>query len=92
MHWTRQRRRARGDRRASFRERSAGVQTNGAVADGEVVWSWHPLLVSSLAEAISAQPGVGCAFNPRGDGGKKELVTEESAKETVKTIAQGKPV
>jgi len=31
-------------------------------------------------------------FNPRGDGGKKELVTEESAKETVKTIAQGRPV
>jgi hypothetical protein len=30
----------------------------------------------------------GCAkpFNPRGDGGKKELVTRESAKETVKTI------
>src|SRR5258708_36867031 len=27
------------------------------VADGEVVWSWHPLLVSSLAEVLSAQPG-----------------------------------
>jgi hypothetical protein len=25
-------------------------------------------------------------FNPRGDGDKKELVTKESAKETVKTI------
>jgi hypothetical protein len=28
-------------------------------------------------------------FNPRGDGDKKELVTKESAKETVKTIACG---
>jgi hypothetical protein len=29
----------------------------GGVADGEVVWSWHPLLVSSLAEVLAAQPG-----------------------------------
>jgi hypothetical protein len=29
-------------------ERSDGTLTNGACADGEVVWSWHPLLVSSL--------------------------------------------
>jgi hypothetical protein len=39
---TRQRRRARGDRRAGFRERSTGARTNGACADAEVVWSWHP--------------------------------------------------
>jgi hypothetical protein len=24
------------------------AQTNGAIAYGEVVWSWHPLLMSSL--------------------------------------------
>jgi hypothetical protein len=48
-----------------------------AAAYGEVVWSWHPLLMPSLAEAHSAQPGVRCAANPRGDGGKKELVTGE---------------
>jgi hypothetical protein len=30
-------------------------------------------------------------FNPSDDGGKKELVTGESAKETVKTIAWGMP-
>ena len=30
-------------------------------------------------------------FNRRGDGGKKELVAGENAKETVKTIAQGRP-
>jgi hypothetical protein len=56
------------------------------VADGEVVWSWHPLLVSSLAEVLAARPGARNLINPRGDGGKKELVTKESAKETVKTI------
>jgi hypothetical protein len=33
--------------RTSVRERSNGARTNGANADGEVVWSWHPLLVSS---------------------------------------------
>jgi len=56
------------------------------VADGEVVWSWHPLLVSSLAEVSIGPTGRVKPFNPRGDGGKKELVTGESAKETVKTI------
>src|SRR5437016_8657021 len=30
-------------------------------------------------------------FNPRGDGGKKELVSGESSKEAVKTITQGRP-
>jgi hypothetical protein len=31
------------------------------------------------------------AFNPRDDGGKKELVAGESTEETVKTIAWGMP-
>src|SRR5436309_8307803 len=37
------------DRRAGrkTRERSNGVLTNDADADGKAVWSWHPLLVSS---------------------------------------------
>ena len=59
-------------------------------AYGEVVWSWHPLLMPSLAEAKPAQPGQ-VAVNPLGDGDKKEFVAEESTKETVKTIARGKP-
>jgi hypothetical protein len=59
-------------------------------AYGEVVWSWHPLLMPSLAEAKPAQPGE-VAVNPLGDGDKKEFVAEESTKETVKTIARGKP-
>ena len=40
-----------------IRERSGARETSGMVADGEVVWSWHPLLVSSLAEVLSARPG-----------------------------------
>jgi hypothetical protein len=59
-------------------------------AYGEVVWSWHPLLMLSLAEAKPAQPGE-VAVNPLGDGDKKEFVAGESSKETVKTIARGKP-
>ena len=59
-------------------------------AYGEIVWSWHPLLMLSLAEAKPAQPGE-VAVNPLGDGDKKEFVAEESTKETVKTIARGKP-
>ena len=59
-------------------------------AYGEVVWSWHPLLMLSLAEAKPDQPGE-VAVNPLGDGDKKEFVAEESTKETVKTIARGKP-
>ena len=40
-----------------IRERSGARETSGKIADGEVVWSWHPLLVSSLAEVLSARPG-----------------------------------
>src|SRR5713226_2291540 len=47
--------------------------------------------MSSRAEASSAQPGYEMSFNPSDDGGKKELVTGESAKEPVKTIAWGMP-
>ena len=68
-----------------------GRSSVGEVAAyGEVVWSWHPLLMPSLAEAKPAQPGQ-VAVNPLGDGDKKEFVAEESTKETVKTIARGKP-
>ena len=56
------------DRRAGrkTRERSNGVLTNDADADGKAVWSWHPLLVSSwrrrvgltgLRRSISADDG-----------------------------------
>ena len=35
-----------------FRERCAGAQTSGANADGKTVWSWHPLLMSSLRRSV----------------------------------------
>jgi len=38
--------------RAEPRERCAGVQTSGANADGKTVWSWHPLLMSSLRRRV----------------------------------------
>jgi len=49
------------------------------------------VVLASVADAksrggIIAQPGYEMPFNPRGDGGKKELVAGESAKETVKTM------
>jgi hypothetical protein len=57
--------------RGHTRERSTeACETSGIDAYGEVVWSWHPLLVSSLAEAHSAQPGYEMPCNPLGDGGK----------------------
>jgi len=47
MRWTRQRRAREGFAGRVSRERLTCAQTNGADADGEAVWSWHPLLVSS---------------------------------------------
>ena len=35
------------------------------------MWFWHPLLVSSPAEAAGRPNRVRGAFNPRGDGGKR---------------------
>jgi hypothetical protein len=45
-------RRAMGSQGGFSRERSSGAQTNGACADGKVVWSWHPLLVSSWRRQV----------------------------------------
>jgi hypothetical protein len=55
------------------------------------VWSWHPLLVLSLAEARSARPGFERAIQSVMRRWQKEFVTGESTKETVKTIAWGMP-
>lgn len=34
-------------------ERSEARETNGVVADGEAVWFWHPLLVSSRRRLVN---------------------------------------
>jgi hypothetical protein len=46
----------------------------------------HPLLMLSLAEAPSAQPGYEMPFNPQGEGDKKELVAGESSLYAVKPL------
>jgi hypothetical protein len=43
------------------------------------------------AEVLRAPTGTSKTINPRDDGDKKEFVAGESTKETVKTIARGKP-
>ena len=43
--------------RDQTRERCTARKTNGAVAYGKTVWSRHPWLVPSCAEAKSARPG-----------------------------------
>ena len=58
-------------------------ETNVAHADGEVVWSWRSNAGAKVVKTLSRLTG---------DGGNQAMVTEESAKETVKTIAQGMPV
>jgi hypothetical protein len=59
-------------------------------AYGEVVWSWHPLLMSSWRRR-SRPNRARHAAHPFSDGDKKEFVAGESTKETVKTIAQEAP-
>jgi hypothetical protein len=67
--------------RVQTRERSReACKTNGIDAYGEVVWSWHPLLMLSPRGGFGAQPGTRSHSIREGDGGKKELVTGESAK------------
>src|SRR6266704_5499063 len=56
------------------------ARTNGVCADGEVVWSWRSDAGAKVVESSA------------NDGGNQAMVTEESAKETVKTIVQGMPV
>ena len=54
--------------------------TSGVCADGEVVWFWRPDAGAKVR---------GCKFAER--RWQKSPVTEESTKDTVKTIAQGRP-
>src|SRR5216683_1273947 len=58
-------------------------ETNVAHADGEVVWSWRSNAGAKVVKTLSRLTD---------DGGNQAMVTEESPKETVKTIAQGMPV
>jgi len=91
MRWTRRCRvRMRSQGEATRERTRAARETSGSVADGEVVWSWHPLLMPSLAEAHSARPGYEMPSNPRGDGGKRNS-SPGRAPIIRKTIAWGMP-
>jgi hypothetical protein len=59
------------------------ARTNGVCADGEVVWSWRSEAGAKVVKTLARLTG---------DGGNQAMVTEESAKETVKPTAQGRPV
>jgi len=56
--------------------------TRRAKADGEGVWSWHPKAGAKLATMLAHRAD---------DGDNKVWFTGESAQDTVKTIAQGRP-
>ena len=52
-----------------------GIADERFVADGEVVWSWHPDAGVTLAPALTRRAG---------NGGQKARRTEESAKQPSK--------
>jgi hypothetical protein len=46
-----------------IRERSREArETSGIVADGEVVWFWHPLLMLSARGGVFDPTGIRCAI------------------------------
>jgi hypothetical protein len=55
------------------------ARTSGSFADGEVVWSWRPDAGAKLAGSDLQVTG------------QESPVPGESPKETVKTIARGRP-
>src|SRR5712691_6114442 len=72
----------RHERGGGMRWTRARRQTTGARADGEVVWSWRSNAGAKVVKTLTRLTG---------DGGNQAMVTGESAKEAVKTIAQGRP-
>jgi hypothetical protein len=61
------------------RERLRRARRTASVADGQVVWFWHPLLVSS-SRRQAGPDRVRQNLNPRNDGDKQELVAGKSTK------------
>jgi hypothetical protein len=72
-------------------ERSTGTQTNGAFAYGEVVWSWHPLLMLSPRGGTLGPTGISrCHSICRATVAKRNSSPGRS-RITRKTIAWGMP-
>jgi len=91
MRWTRQRQACKGIAGQAYVacEHSPARWTNDACADGEVVWSWHPLLVPSWRRQ-SRPNRAQASLDPPTTVTIKNSLTGESTRETVKTIAQGR--
>jgi hypothetical protein len=91
MRWTRRcrvRMRSQGE---AIRERSTkACGTSGVVADGEIGWSWHPLLVSSPRGGTLSPTGMWDAMQSVGDGGQRNSAPGRS-RISRKTTAQGRP-
>ena len=71
------------------RERSPARQTNGAVAYGKTVWSWHPWLVSSRRRFAKLNRAMRAANSPATEARRIRLRGERGISR--KTIAQGRP-
>jgi len=71
------------------RERSLARRTNGAVADGKTVWSWHPWLVSSRRRFAKLNRAMRAANSPATEARGIRLRGEHGISR--QTIAQGRP-
>jgi hypothetical protein len=72
-------------------ERTPAVENPARMrADGEVVWSRRPGFWRQ-AFAVMWRPTGARIDQPQDDGGNSATLPEESRKDTVKTIAQGRP-
>src|SRR5258705_12709613 len=71
------------------RERFRACQTNGAVAYGKTVWSWHPWLVSSRRRFAKLNRAMRAANSPATEARRIRLRGELGISR--QTIAQGRP-
>jgi hypothetical protein len=79
MRWTRRCRVRMRSQGGATRERSREARkTSGIVADGEVVWSWHPLLMLSLRGGIISPTGICDAIESAWRRWQEEFVAGES--------------
>src|SRR5216683_7142683 len=75
-----------GDRRAGQLVSGRTVRrTSGVVADGEVVWSWHPLLVSSSRRQIRPDR-VWTSLQSADDGGKRNSSPGRARRKPLKPL------
>jgi hypothetical protein len=89
MRWTQRRRRARRWQGGSSTEPVSNQPARGRaahVADGEVVWFWHPLLVSSPRRFCGPNRASSKAINPRDDGDKRNSSPGRARRKPLKPL------